>query len=69
MADPALRRVSPSTWAALKCRSEYHLTDPAWLGGAHSIVDRVPAGRSTASTDPWEDARFCGHYVWGVGER
>jgi len=68
MTHPIARHVERSAWELMKCRTEHHLSDPAWLGGAHRIVDRVPSGRVTASTDPWEDALFCDHYVWGVGE-
>ena len=69
MTQPALRHVSRETWERLKCTTRTHLSDPMWLGGAHRLVERVPAGRVSASANPWEDARFCSHYVWGVGGR
>jgi hypothetical protein len=68
MTLPAHGPIEQAAWERMKCRTEHHLSDPAWLGGAHRIIDRVPSGRLRASINPWEDARFCDHYVWGVGE-
>lgn len=68
MTHPIARHMERSAWEQMKCRTEHHLSDPAWLGGAHWITEGVPTRRLAASTDPWEDARFCGHYVWGIGE-
>ena len=67
MTHPMARRIEQSAWELMKCRTEHHLNDPAWLGGAHRIAE-VPARRLATSTDAWEDARFCEHY-WGVGGR
>lgn len=68
MTHPEARQVEQSVWELMKCRTEHHLSDPAWLGGTHRIAERVSAGRLTASNDPWEAARYCSHYIWGAGE-
>lgn len=69
MTYAARPHLEQAEWEQLKCRTARHLSDPVWLGGSYLIVDRVPAGRLTGSTNEWEDARFCHHYVWGVGAR
>ncbi len=69
MTQPVRRTVSRATWEHLKCTTLHHLSDPTWLGGSHQLLERVPAGRVSDTDNPWEDARFCSHYVWGTGGR
>lgn len=68
MTHPVARQIERSAWERMKCRTARQLSDPAWLGGAHRIAERLPEDHAAASTDPWEDARFCAHYIWGAGE-